>query len=400
MIKEIDPSEQAELLNLTSQLINERSISPNSAECLNIIQKFCHSIGCQSKRFDHNHTSNIFITSHTVKHFPFLFCGHIDVVPAGESALWTSPPFKASIRNQILYGRGACDMKSSVASILMALKHYMRDSLNTTPIALLFTSDEEGLAQDGTRFAMQQLDEQGYTFQQALVGEPTSQQNLGDTIKTGRRGSLTGSIEIRGKQAHVAYAKSNENPLFALANFIHHGCMHQWDSGHEHFPATQFCVTQVQTPSNASNVTPSFAKCNLNFRYNPASSSDSLKAQVNELLDAQNLPYSCSWNPASEPFYKPPGRFTELVQNAISQTCSTTAQLSTNGGTSDARFVSLYVNEIVEFGPLNSSAHAIDEHIPLQDLYRLCLIYTHILMSVHSESKHRKKTQDLLMAYS
>ena len=155
----------------------------------------------------------------------------------------------------------------------------------------------------------EQWNPEGYTFQQALVGEPTSQGNLGDTIKTGRRGSLTGSIEIRGKQAHVAYAKSSENPVFALANFIHNGCAHQWDSGHEHFPATQFCVTQVQTPSNASNVTPSFARCNLNFRYNPASSSDSLKAQVNELLDAENLPYNCSWNPASEPFYKKPGQF-------------------------------------------------------------------------------------------
>ncbi|MEC8882850.1 MAG: succinyl-diaminopimelate desuccinylase [Pseudomonadota bacterium] len=392
MKHEIPSSEHAELLNFTCQLINEQSISPNPANCLNIIQEFCHSIGCQSQHFDHNHTSNIFITSHPVKHFSFLFCGHIDVVPAGESKLWTSPPFKASIRNQILYGRGACDMKSSVASILMALKRYMHNPLNTTPIAMLFTSDEEGLAQDGTRFAMQQLDEQGYTFQQALVGEPTSQGNLGDTIKTGRRGSLTGSIEIRGKQAHVAYAKSSENPIFALANFIHNGCAHQWDSGHEHFPATQFCVTQVETPSNASNVTPSFAKCNLNFRYNPASSSDSLKAQVNELLDAENLPYNCSWNPASEPFYKKPGQFSNLVQNAIYQTCSTTAQLSTNGGTSDARFVSQYVDEIVEFGPLNSSAHAIDEHIPLQDLYRLYLIYTHILVSVHSESKYNKIT--------
>ena len=393
MQKETLSSEHAELLDLTCQLINEQSISPNPANCLNIIHDFCHSIGCQSRHFDHNHTSNIFITSRPEKHFPFLFCGHIDVVPAGESKLWTSPPFKASIRNQILYGRGACDMKSSVASILMALKHYMCNPRNTTPIALLFTSDEEGLAQDGTRFAMQQLDEQGYTFQQALVGEPTSQEHLGDTIKTGRRGSLTGSIEIRGQQGHVAYAKSNENPMFAMANFIHHGCIHQWDSGHAHFPATQFCVTQVQTPSNASNVTPSFAKCNLNFRYNPSSSSESLKQQVNQLLDAQNLPYTCLWHPASEPFYTTPGQFSTLVQNAIYETCATAAQLSTNGGTSDARFVSLYVNEIVEFGPLNSSAHAIDEHIPLEDLYRLYVIYTNILMSVNRESKHKKTTQ-------
>lgn len=402
MQKEINSCEQVELLNFTCQLINEKSISPNPANCLKIIQEFCHSIGCQSQYFDHNHTSNIFITSHPVKHFPFLFCGHIDVVPAGESVLWTSPPFEATIRNQVLYGRGACDMKSSVASMLMALKHYRHNPINTTPIALLFTSDEEGLAQDGTRFAMQQLDEQGHTFQHALVGEPTSQHSFGDTIKTGRRGSLTGSITIQGRQAHVAYAKSNENPLFALANFIHHGQIHQWDSGHECFPATQFCVTHVQTPSTASNVTPSFATCHLNFRYNPASSSDSLKEQVNTLLDAQNLPYTCSWQPASEPFYKHPGQFSKLVQHAIDQTCSTTAQLSTNGGTSDARYISSYVKEIVEFGPLNTSAHAIDEHIPLQDLHKLYLIYRNILTSVHihSESTLSQASQCAPMTHS
>lgn len=374
-----------ELLQLTSQLINQPSISPNSAECFSLIKAFCANLGLHTQTLDHNQTQNLFISTCTSQQVFLLFCGHIDVVPPGDLNLWTSPPFQASVREDILYGRGACDMKSSVAAMLVALKHCMSNPEFSVPVGLLLTSDEEDLAIDGTRFAIEKLTTQGYQFQHALVGEPTSQLTLGDTLKTGRRGSLTGSVTIIGTQSHVAYANPTVNPIFSLAGFIQRGLELHWDVGHPCFPATQFCVTHVQTPSGASNVTPASAQCHFNFRFNPSSSSTSLKKQVCALLDDQPLPYEIMWNSPSEPFYKPPGKFCALLQTVIKKQCGIQPNFATNGGTSDARFIAPFVEEIVEFGPLNASAHAIDENIPLKDLYQLFETYQQILLAVNTQ---------------
>ena len=212
-------------------------------------------------------------------------------------------------------------------------------------------------------------------------------------MKNGRRGSLSGSIKIHGKQSHVAYQIPGENPIFAMANFIHKAHNRNWDDHHPHFPKTQFCVTQIETPSNASNVTPNYAKCYLNFRYNPSSSAESLKHQVNLLLESQPLKYICSWLPENKPFYKTPGKFSKLIHDSVFQSLSVSPILSTSGGTSDARFVSQYVEEVIEFGPLNQSAHAIDEHIQVKDLHKLYLTYKQILRNlnlIHSR-KHDEK---------
>ncbi len=372
----------SELLQLTCDLIAEQSITPFSARCFTIIERFCQDHQLHYQRLDCHDTQNLFITTQQSKQFRLLLSGHIDVVPPGDIKQWSHNPFQASIRDDILYGRGAVDMKSSVAAMLIAIKHMLQQKLECAPVALLLTSDEEGVAQDGTRYAIDQLIRQGYQFQYALVGEPTSVESLGDTVKTGRRGSLSGHVTIVGKQSHVAYAEHNVNPIFALSQFIHDAKTCVWDEGFENFPSTQFCATSFESRSPAGNVTPAKASCHFNFRFSPASTHASLKKQVNDMLEDSGLHFEIKWSPPSHAFYKKPGHLTKQVIESIATICDIEATLSTSGGTSDARFLAAHVEEIIEIGPKNNTAHQIDEHIPIHDLQRLCSLYTDILMRV------------------
>lgn len=372
----------SELLQLTCDLISQPSVTPHSAQCFSIIERFCQDHQLSYQRLDCNDTQNLFITTHQSTHFRLLLSGHIDVVPPGDIEQWSHDPFQANIRENILYGRGAVDMKSSVAAMLIAVKQMLQQKADCAPVALLLTSDEEGMAQDGTRYAIDQLISQGYQFQYALVGEPTSVDSLGDTVKIGRRGSLSGHARIMGKQAHVAYAQHDVNPIFALSQFIQDAKTCTWDEGFEKFPATQFCVTSLESKSPASNVTPACASCRFNFRFSPASTHESLKNQVQLMLGNSGLRFEIEWSPPSHAFYKQPGRFTEQVIQSIAATCETKTVISTSGGTSDARFLAAHVEEIIEIGPKNTSAHQIDEHIPLDDLERLGSLYTDILMQI------------------
>lgn len=368
------------LISLTQKILREPSITPDPGKCLDIIADFCKSSPFNIRRLDHKDTANLFITTHNTRSFPLLFCGHVDVVPPGNPDLWDFPPFSATIHDQKIFGRGAVDMKSSISAFLCALQTFLLlPNASNLPVALIFTSDEEGPAINGTSYVIERLVSEGYKFQTALVGEPTSTNTVGDTIKIGRRGSLSASITVAGKQSHVAYAKSSENPIFALTHFIHVAQQHMWDTGHALFPPTQFCATNFESTSGASNVTPSHASCKINFRFCPASSVQNLQQQVNQLLSETQLPFKISWSSNSSPFYKPAGPLCQSITRRIQSKYGINSELSTSGGTSDARFIAPHVEEILEFGPLNHTAHQINEHIALSDLYILQDIYYEFL---------------------
>lgn len=368
------------LISFTQKLLREPSITPNPKKCLDFIADFCKASSLNTRRFDHKDTANLFVTTHNTKSFPLLFCGHVDVVPPGNLDLWTFPPFSATIHDQKIFGRGAVDMKSSISAFLTALQSFLLlPNARNLPIALIFTSDEEGPAVNGTSYVIEQLIQEGYKFQTALVGEPTSIKTVGDTIKIGRRGSLSASISVVGKQSHVAYAKSSENPIFAITHFIHTAQQHSWDTGHALFPPTQFCATNIESISEASNVTPSHASCKINFRFCPASTTQHLQKQVAQLLSATQLPFNISWSTNSSPFYKPAGKLCHSITHQIQSKYGICSEFSTSGGTSDARFIAPHVEEILELGPLNHTAHQIDEHISLNDLHTLYDIYYDLL---------------------
>ena len=374
------------LIDLSRQLIMQASVTPSPCATLDIISEFCQPLGLYCKRYDHEDTANLFISTQQTQHVDLLFCGHVDVVPPGDLQAWRFPPFAAQCHDDKLYGRGAVDMKSSIAAFLIALKHHPH-SLNTASsphIAMLFTSDEEGPAKHGTRYVMQQLLAEGYQFSRALVGEPTSEHQVGDTIKTGRRGSLTGTVTITGTQSHAAYAPAAVNPIFALAKFIDEAGSRQWDTGHAQFSNTAFCPSLIHSDSGASNMTPAQARCRINFRYGPRSSAASLQQQVHTLLSQQALPFHIDWIDGSQPFYRPPGPLCQALSQHIKSHHHINCQFSTSGGTSDARFIATHVDEILELGPLNHTAHQIDEHISFSDLQQLYRLYQNVLMLIHA----------------
>ena len=367
---------QKQLVELTTQLIDERSITPDAADCFDILSKLCEQQGLICQRFDRHATQNLLISTSSSKQIDLLLSGHVDVVPPGDITKWRFDPFQAIIDQSTLYGRGAVDMKSSVAAMVLAVianrEQCHRASLS---VAILLTSDEEGDAIDGTQYVMSTLDVMGYRFRHALVGEPTSVDHVGDTVKIGRRGSLTGQITVLGQQAHVAYASQDINPLFAISQFIHEARLTQWDLGCAHFNATQFCVVSAHSDCVATNVTPREATCVVNFRYSPASSHRTLRMQVNTLLRRTGMEYHVQWSRPNLPFLSQRGMLSKLIATSIDKTCQIKPILSTSGGTSDARYIAQYVDEIIEFGPRNHTAHQIDEHISLSDLEKLYRIY-------------------------
>lgn len=369
-------SMQKQLIELTMQLIDERSITPDAAACFTILSQLCTQHGLICQRFDRHATQNLLISTSTSKQVDLLLSGHVDVVPPGDMTKWRFDPFQAIIDQSTLYGRGAVDMKSSVAAMVLAVIAN-REQLNNASlsVAILLTSDEEGDAIDGTQYVMSTLDAMGYRFRHALVGEPTSVNVVGDTVKIGRRGSLTGQITLLGQQSHVAYASQDINPLFAISQFIHEARLTSWDLGCDHFNRTQFCVVSAQSDCVATNVTPREATCVVNFRYSPASSHGSLRMQVNTLLQRTGMDYHVKWSRPNLPFLSQHGMLTQLIAKSIDKTCQTQPALSTSGGTSDARYIAHYVDEIIEFGPRNHTAHQIDEHISVSDLNNLYVIY-------------------------
>lgn len=363
---------------LTEALIARASVTPEDAGCLELIAERLKPLGFSFERIDRNGTSNLWARRGTTAPLMVL-AGHTDVVPTGKLDAWTTPPFQPSERDGKLYGRGAADMKSSLAAFVVAVEQFVTEHPNHPgSIAFLLTSDEEGPANDGTTIVVDALKARGETIQYAIVGEPTSVNRCGDMIKNGRRGSLSGNLTIKGIQGHVAYPHLARNPIHQFAPALAELSATVWDNGNEYFPPTTWQISNFNAGTGATNVIPGTLSLKFNFRFSTASTADGLKQHVEDLLKRHGLEYSIEWTLGAKPFITPEAPLADAARNAIKTVCGIDTELSTTGGTSDARFIAEIAEQIIELGPVNASIHMIDEHIELSALPELAAIYKNI----------------------
>lgn len=371
-------------LDLASALIERPSITPDDQGCLEIISQRLDPLGFRLERLDRNGVSNLWATHGSGQ--PLLcFAGHTDVVPTGPLEQWTSDPFQPQVREGRLYGRGAADMKGSVAAFVTATERF----LATHPghpgtLALLLTSDEEGRATDGTIRIVEALAQRGQTIDYCIVGEPTSEQRLADTLKNGRRGSLSGHLVVKGIQGHIAYPHLVKNPVHAIAPALAELAATVWDEGNESFPPTSWQVSNFHAGTGADNVVPASADILFNFRFSTASTPESLRTRVEALLERHNIERDLSWTLSGKPYLTPRGRLVDALSHSIRQTLGITPALSTSGGTSDGRFIATLCPQVVELGPLNATIHKIDECVSVADLDTLSILYERTLAQLLS----------------
>ncbi|MEW6514794.1 MAG: succinyl-diaminopimelate desuccinylase [Pseudomonadota bacterium] len=366
-------------LDLAKDLIARRSITPEDAGFLDLIAARLAPLGFVCERMDSTgptgRVCNLWARRGTAKPL-VVFAGHTDVVPTGPVEKWQSDPFVPTERDGFLYGRGAGDMKTSVAAGIVAVERLLASApeLNGS-IAFLLTSDEEGDATDGTVKVVEALKARGEHIDCCLVGEPTSVDKQGDTIKNGRRGSLTGRLVVKGLQGHVAYPEKVKNPIHRAAPALAELVAAHWDIGNEFFPPTSFQISNIHAGTGAANVVPGTLDVLFNFRFSTASTVEGLQNRVHQILDRHSLEYDLHWKIGGQPFLSQPGRLVSALVEAIQVEADITAELSTTGGTSDGRFIAAICPEVVEFGPVNASIHKIDECIALADIEPLTRIY-------------------------
>lgn len=366
-------------LALVRELIARPSVTPNDEGCQALITKRLAPLGFRAERLRSNGVDNVWLRRGTQ---PPLVCfaGHTDVVPPGPVERWRSDPFDPEERDGRLYGRGAADMKSSIAAFVTATEGFLQEHPSANgSIALLLTSDEEGPATDGTVKMVERMAGRGERIDFCIVGEPTSSSRLGDTIKNGRRGSLSAELTVRGIQGHVAYPHLARNPVHAFAPALAELAATEWDQGDEDFPATTWQVSNIHAGTGANNVIPGELKALFNFRFSPASSVEELKQRLTAILDRHRLDYALAWSLSAKPFITPRGKLVAALSDAIEGATGYRPELSTTGGTSDGRFIAAICSEVVELGPINASIHQIDEHIALSDLDLLSVIYRRTL---------------------
>ena len=377
------------VLALTKALIERPSVTPADAGCLELIAGRLQALGFVCERIDAGGVSNLWARRGTAGKL-VCFAGHTDVVPTGPLEKWTSPPFTPTEREGRLYGRGAADMKSSIAAFVVAVERL----LGTRPagvdcdgnsLALLLTSDEEGDAVDGTVRVVEALKARGQTIDCCIVGEPTCVDQLGDTIKNGRRGSLSATLVVKGVQGHVAYPHLVKNPVHLAAPALAELVATRWDEGNEFFPPTSFQISNAHAGTGAGNVVPGTFEIMFNFRFSTASTVDGLQSRVHALLDRHQLEYEIRWTLGAKPFLTPRGVLSAAMSEAIRDIRGVEATLSTTGGTSDGRFIADICPQLVEFGPVNASIHKIDEHIAVADLEPLAQIYQRTLENLLTE---------------
>ncbi len=360
---------------LAEALIARPSVTPDDSGCLELISERLRQIGFRLERFDSAGVSNLWARRGTAA--PLLcFAGHTDVVPTGPLDQWHSDPFKPVVKDGLLYGRGATDMKSSLAAFVVAIERFVA----TTPehkgsIALMLTSDEEGDATDGTVRVVEALKARNEKLDYCIVGEPSCVDTLGDTIKNGRRGSLSAKLIVKGIQGHVAYPEKVRNPIHLAAAALAELVAEKWDDGNEYFPPTSFQMSNIHAGTGANNVVPGSMEVVFNFRFSTASTAEGLQSRVHAILDRHGLEYEIRWMLGGKPFLTPHGKLVDLLSVVIAETTGITPQVSTTGGTSDGRFIVDICSELVEFGPVNASLHKIDEHIAVADLEPLTKIY-------------------------
>ncbi|KAB0325992.1 succinyl-diaminopimelate desuccinylase [Janthinobacterium sp. PLB04] len=366
-------------LALTEKLIALSSVTPDDKGCQQHLIDLLTPLGFVCETIQSNDVTNLWARRGTASPV-FVFAGHTDVVPTGPVEQWRSLPFIPTHRDGKLYGRGAADMKTSIAAMVVACEEFIAATPgHTGSIAFLITSDEEGPATDGTVIVCEQLKARGEQIDYCLVGEPTSSAQLGDMIKNGRRGSLSGRLTIKGVQGHIAYPHLAKNPIHEAAQALADLVEEKWDAGNEYYLPTSWQMSNINAGTGANNVIPGDMVIDFNFRFSTASTAENLQERVHAILDKHDLQYDLQWTLSGLPFLTPRGTLSDALSSAIHAETGITTELSTTGGTSDGRFIAQICPQVIEFGPPNASIHKIDEHIelrhidPLKNIYRRTL---------------------------
>jgi succinyl-diaminopimelate desuccinylase len=374
-----DTSGQHPSILLLNELIRRPSVTPDDAGCQELIAARLAPLGFNCEQMPFADVSNLYARRGEAG--PVLcFAGHTDVVPPGPVDEWHGDPFDPVVRDGCIYGRGAADMKSGLAAMVVACERFLADHPDHAgSLALLITSDEEGRARDGTLRVMAQLKDRDERLDWCVLGEPSSQERLGDTVRIGRRGSLSGMLTVRGVQGHVAYPQLADNPIGRFAPVLAELHRIEWDAGNDYFPPTSFQVVDIRAGVGFPNVTPGELTARFNFRYSTEWDYERLEARVQALFDAHDIDYELAWHLSGEPFLTRPGRLIDAVSRAVEETAGAPPALSTGGGTSDGRFISPAGTDVVELGPVNASIHKVDEHVRIDDVIALTGMYRRIM---------------------
>lgn len=366
-------------IDLLAELVRRESITPDDAGCQALLSERLNALGFRCETLTFGDVTNLWARRGTVS--PVLcFAGHTDVVPPGDIEQWHTNPFEPTFKEGQLFGRGAADMKSGLASMVVAIEQFVgQHPDHHGSIAMLITSDEEGRARDGTLRVMQTLAEREEKIDWCVIGEPSSQDELGDLVRIGRRGSLSGMLTVNGIQGHVAYPQLADNPIRRFAPVLSELHEIEWDQGNDYFPATSFQVVDIRSGVGAPNVTPAELSARFNFRYSTEWNHESLKKRVHEVFDAHDIDYELKWHLSGEPFLTKPGKLIDAVVQAVTEKRGSAPELSTGGGTSDGRFISPAGTDVVELGPVNASIHKVNEHVKVDDVVQLTAMYRRIL---------------------
>jgi succinyl-diaminopimelate desuccinylase len=366
-------------LELAERLIACPSVTPDAAGSFAIVEERLRRAGFSVEHIDRGGVSNLWARRGDARPL-FCFAGHVDVVPPGQNEKWTTPPFLPTRRNGWLFGRGAADMKGSIAAFITAVETFLAEHpAHEGSIAVLLTSDEEGDAVDGTAAVIETLTRRGDAVDFCLVGEPTSVSRLGDTVKNGRRGSLSGKLTVKGTQGHVAYPQFARNPIHLAAPAIAELAATAWDQGDEHFPPTTWQISNIHGGAGATNVIPGEVEILFNFRFSTASTPERLQSRIETILERHGLDCELIWTLAAKPFLTRGGKLLAAVRQAIRDELGVEPELSTSGGTSDGRFLAEICPQVIELGPVNASIHQIDECVEIAALERLSAVYRRIL---------------------
>jgi succinyl-diaminopimelate desuccinylase len=371
-------NENSDVISLLEQLIRCRSVTPDDAGCQDILGARLSALDFKCETMQFGDVTNLYARRGD-KGPVLCFAGHTDVVPPGPEEEWSSDPFEPNIRDGAIFARGAADMKGGLAAMIVALEEFVAEhSEHRGSLAVLITSDEEGRARDGTLKVVEALQARGEKIEWCVLGEPSSEQTLGDIVRVGRRGSLSGMLTVNGVQGHVAYPHLADNPIRKFAPVLAELHEVEWDQGNEFFPPTSFQVVDIQAGIGFPNVTPGELTARFNFRYSTVWTHDSLKGRVQQIFDAHDIDYDLNWHLSGEPFLTEQGDLTSAVSRAVQAHTGRAPELSTGGGTSDGRFISPAGTDVVELGPVNASIHKIDEHVLIDDVVTLSSMYRRI----------------------
>jgi succinyl-diaminopimelate desuccinylase len=366
-------------LELAQALIAKESVTPEDAGCQKLLAERLSAIGFNFEDMPFGEVTNLWARRGN-KAPLFVFAGHTDVVPTGPLDKWSTPPFTPTIKDGELYGRGAADMKSSIAAMVTACERFIVENPDHQgSIAFLITSDEEGPSINGTVKVVERLESRQEKMDWCLVGEPSSTRIVGDVIKNGRRGSLNGTLIVKGIQGHIAYPHLAKNPIHLAAPALSELADIEWDQGNEYFPPTSFQISNINGGTGATNVIPGEVEIIFNFRFSTEVTNDQLQQQVEAILDKHGLDYDLTWSLSGQPFLTPPAELVNATCAAITDVMDMEPELSTSGGTSDGRFIAPTGAQVLELGPINESIHKIDEHVSIEQLDKLSEIYEGIL---------------------